>query len=100
MHRLPGHLLLFLLFLSGSLFCQLTDEELRTIDSLKAVAESEVHDTIRLDALTEWDNMIYRYDPELDVELNERIIDLVNEGLKRSNIGKREKDTYLSYKAT
>jgi serine phosphatase RsbU (regulator of sigma subunit) len=81
-------------------FAQLTPEELRAIDSLKAVSESAVHDTVKLDALTEWDNLIYQYDPELDIELNERIINLVNEGLKRSTTGKQEKDTYLSYKAT
>jgi serine phosphatase RsbU (regulator of sigma subunit) len=101
MFRPPRHIhIIMLLFLSGPLFGQLTPGDLRAIDSLKLIADSDAPDSVRLNALIEWDNLIYQYDPELDIELNERIINIANEGLQRANLTTREKDHYLSSKGS
>ena len=100
MFRLPVDILFTLLILLPvNTLAQLTDQELRAIDSLQKVADSDVHDSIRLKALVEWDNLIYQYDPELDIDLNERIIKIAEEGLARQGIKERERNLYLANKA-
>lgn len=79
-------------------YSQMSAEELRAVDSLKKVTESDVHDTLKIIAYMNWDNIIYINNPELDVEINEKILNLSDAGLKKSNIGSRERKVYLGYK--
>jgi serine phosphatase RsbU (regulator of sigma subunit) len=48
----------------------------RLTDSLKLVSTSKAHDSVRVNALVAWDNLIYTSDAKLDEELNVRIKDL------------------------
>lgn len=57
-----------------------SQDDTAEIDSLKeVVASKNVHDTTLLKALIAWDNLIYYSDPELDIELNERILAITKE---------------------
>ncbi|MBL4654584.1 MAG: hypothetical protein COC01_09230, partial [Bacteroidetes bacterium] len=53
------------------------------IDSLKKVIETAEHDTIKVKALLQWDNLIYIANPELDLELNQRILSLCEINLEK-----------------
>jgi len=79
-------------------FAQLTDEEIVYIDSLKKVIASNVHDTLRIDAYIKWDNIIYIYDSELDVTINQTLVELCNEGLSKNGISKSEMIFYYHTK--
>ena len=64
-----------------------------TIDSLKSVVNSNSHDTLRLKTLLEWDDLIYLSNPKLSFNLNNRIIVICKENLKK-NIPSKEKLFY------
>lgn len=64
----------------------MNSEKERVIDSLKQIIDSDVHDTTRITAYFEWDNLIYIEDPELDKEINERVIEIANENLSDKNV--------------
>ena len=77
------HFILFIaLFIGFSSIAQLTDEQIQQIDSLKEVISTAKHDTIKIKALSAWDNIIYFSDPELDLELNQQILDICDSNLK------------------
>ncbi len=67
------YLFFIALFISCSSIAQLTDEQIQQIDSLKKVISIAKHDTIKVNALVYWDNIIYVSDPQLDLELNKQI---------------------------
>lgn len=67
-----------------------SNDENEIIDSLKEVIKSTNADTIKIKALVEWDNLIYYKDIELDLELNNKIIQISSKRLK-SKIEKKEK---------
>ena len=71
-----------MLLFSISSKAQLTYEQTLKIDSLKEVISTAKHDTIKIDALVAWDNIIYVSDPELDLELNQQIVDVCDRNLK------------------
>lgn len=99
--KLTAHNILFSFFvlLSGtSAFLQYSSDEQKQIDSLKKIVEASNQDSIKLNALIAWDNIIYAYDPELDIELNKQIIDISNQGLTRGNLTSREIELYLGAK--
>ncbi|MBI3135407.1 MAG: tetratricopeptide repeat protein [Bacteroidetes bacterium] len=77
---------------------QMTAEEAHTVDSLKKITLSGAHDTIVLSAYLDWDNIIYYYDTELDIELNQKILEITKQGLKKNNITIQEKEAYFGYK--
>jgi len=81
-------------------YAQLSPEEERYVDSLKTVAEKTKSDTIRVNALLEWDNHIYFFDPESDLKINERIEEVCLRNLKNRSLSKKEelfyKDNYAS----
>ena len=82
MKFLSKFLCFFLLLFSISSKAQLTYEQTFKIDSLKEVISTAKHDTIKIDALVAWDNIIYVSDPELDLELNQQIVDICDRNLK------------------
>ena len=72
-------LLLCLWFNTG--VAQLSEKQNAQIDSLKNVIESAKHDSSVVKAYIAWDNIIYVSDPELDHELNKKIIEICNKNL-------------------
>lgn len=89
---------LVVLFCSQISLGQLSEDEQRTVDSLKSVAQGNGPDTSRVSAYLEWDNLIYFYDTDLDQELNERIIEISSQNLERANLSAREMDVFYRSK--
>jgi tetratricopeptide (TPR) repeat protein len=54
------------------------------IDSLMLVVENAKHDSVRVKALYQWDNLIFYTDPEKDFELNQEIESLCNKNLQKT----------------
>ena len=82
MKFLSKYLCVFLMLFSFISKAQLTDEQTLKIDSLKELISSEKHDTIKINAIYAWRNIIYASDPELDLELNQQIVDLCETNFK------------------
>ena len=74
-------LITFLCFWLTTGIAQLSNKQNAQIDSLKQVIESAIHDSSIVNAYLEWDNIIYISDPELDLQLNKKIIEICNENL-------------------
>src|SRR5688572_27439687 len=91
-------LMLFGLLTQTNSLGQMTAAEIHAADSLKKIALSNAHDTILLDAYLKWDDIIYYYDTDLDVELNKKIIEIATKGAQKPDIGVHEKEFYFSYK--
>lgn len=89
--------LLVILFLSVCLqaFTQLTPGQKTKIDSLQGVIETAKQDTTIINAWLEWDNIIYATDPQLDLELNEKIEALSAKNL-RGSLTTSEKKFFLT----
>ncbi len=87
-----------LLLSANGLSAQYSDSELRAIDSLKLIANSDAHDTTRIRAMRQWDDLIYLYDTELDLELNERMLEIAESGLRRESKSNKEAEFYLRSK--
>lgn len=68
---------------STPLFSQLSEKDYEQIDSLKQVIDSDVNDTLRVNAYIAWDNMIYFFDPQLDWEINEKVVEICEENLDK-----------------
>jgi tetratricopeptide (TPR) repeat protein len=71
--------------------------ETRKIDSLKTIIAANKHDTIVVKALFTWDNIIYRYDSKLDLELNLKIEAICKRNLKKKLSPKKERFFKNSY---
>jgi len=88
------HLAFFIiLFIGVSSIAQLSGEEIQQIDSLKEVISTAKYDTIKVNALIAWDNIIYVSDPELDLELNKQIIEICESNLTKQ-LTEKEKQKY------
>lgn len=69
----------------------LSEGEEQFIDSLKQAISTTESDTIKVNAYQAWDNLIYAFDPELDLELNLKILEICNENINNPYIsGKLE----------
>ncbi len=75
-------LLFFPLFLSA--------QEDRSIDSLKRITQSNVHDSVRIKAYFAWDDYIFTSDPRLDMQLNMKVISLCEKNLAKPSLNKKE----------
>ena len=76
---------LLIVFLSVNLLSYSQgEEELIQIDSLRSIVNSKSHDSLRINALMEWDGLIYMSDPKLDIELNQQTIELCEKHLSWS----------------
>lgn len=53
------------------------------IDSLKNVVNTSKNDSLRLDALHEWDALIYWLDQDLDIELNIQMAEIASKNLHK-----------------
>ena len=89
------------MLISFSSKAQLSDEQTLKIDSLKEVIITAKHDTIKINALFAWDDIIYASDSELDLELNQQLIDICNSNLPTelnvSEFKKFKKSLGISY---
>ena len=85
---------LSLFLISFQVLGQLTPKQEYTIDSLKNTINAGPHDSIKINAYTAWDNIIYISDPKLDQELNLKIVDIANENLKKESLSISEKKTF------
>ncbi|MDP1744827.1 MAG: tetratricopeptide repeat protein [Bacteroidota bacterium] len=85
---------LSLFLISFRMAGQLTPKEEHTVDSLKSFINKAQHDTLKINAYTAWDNIIYMSDPKLDQELNLKIVDLANENLKKESLNSSEKKAF------
>ena len=80
------HLLFFLLIPLFST-AELSPENEAKIDSLKKIIESAEHDTIEIQALLQWNDLIYAYYPDLDLEQNNRIAEICRKNLNSAELG-------------
>jgi tetratricopeptide (TPR) repeat protein len=85
------------LFFIAICYAQELQGQEKAIDSLKVIVKNAKHDSIRINALKTWDNLIYMSDPKTDVELTKRIDALTNKNL-RKKLNKKEKRYFLSAK--
>lgn len=90
-------LLLFSTLLSFSAVSQQSTDETAIIDSLRLVVKSAKNDTLKINALKKWDNIVYRYDPELDLNLNLKIDSIASIHLKK-NLAANYEDFYANAK--
>lgn len=78
-------LLFFIILLSSfNSDAQLTSDEKIQIKVLKREIETAKHDSTIINAWMAWDNIIYSADPDLDFQLNRKIVDLCEKNLKKS----------------
>ena len=89
---------LVLLSLSLSAVAQLSPEEEAMVDSLKSVISTAKHDTIVVQALKAWDDIIYISDPDLDYALNQKIDSVSTLNLQKS-LSEKERISFLKSKA-
>lgn len=82
------------LLLTLSSWAQMSSEEKSYIDSLKKEVDQTKNDTIRINALFAWDDVIWRYQPEVDRKLNERIQKICSQNLKNKKLSERERLFY------
>ena len=89
------HLFYLCLFLiSFQVLGQLTFDQELAIDSLKKCINNAQHDTLKINAYTAWDNIIYISDPKLDLELNLKIVDLAQANLKKESLTNSEQKSF------
>jgi len=77
-----SQLLLFYFLISTFSFSQ-SFEIRKEIDSLKYEIAIAKHDSLKIQAYVAWQNLIFETDPDLDFELNERIIEICLLNLQR-----------------
>lgn len=76
----------FLLILLPAIgFCQLSAEQEQYVTELKTIIETSTDDSVKINALIDWDNMIYYFDSELDKELNQQVVDIARANLKKEH---------------
>ena len=64
-------------------FGQLSAEQENEISKYKSIIDSDVHDSIKVNALINWDNIIYSFDPVQDSTILQRIISLCRHTLEK-----------------
>ena len=87
---------LSLLLNTSFLFCQVTEEDEKTIDALKAVISNSLHDSDKVNAYFDWDGIIYISNPALDLELNKKIKSICETNLSES-LNKNEEKFFSKY---
>ncbi|UKN02277.1 tetratricopeptide repeat protein [Paracrocinitomix mangrovi] len=91
-------LLVILLLLPYISFSQLTEEESAIVDSLQDVIQNAEHDSIIIKAWNDWDQLIYYFDVELDLELNLKMDSLSALNLE-TKLVENEETFYLKVRA-
>lgn len=70
---------------------QQISQQYTIIDSLKNIIATAQHDTIKINAYNAWDNIIYLSDPQLDQELNHKIVEIAIHNLNKKTLSTTEK---------
>ena len=83
---------------TSSILAQNDNKKQARIDSLKTVIETAEHDSIIIQAWVNWDNMIWKSDPDLSWELNDKIEALCSSHLAKS-LSEKEYRFFLKYKS-
>ncbi len=65
-------------------FSQLSSEEEAHIEELKQLIERANHDTTVVRAIQDWDDMIYHFDAQLDLQLNLQVDSICAQNLEKS----------------
>jgi tetratricopeptide (TPR) repeat protein/class 3 adenylate cyclase len=92
--------LYILLFLSPLfLFAQLSEQQEAKIDSLKQVINETEQDSIKFEAWIDWEDIIYRLDPDLALELNKKIEFRCKEVLGNPELPPRGKEKVMYQEA-
>jgi len=73
---------LFLILIPS--FATAQDNKVKYIDSLKKEISNAKHDSIKINALMAWDNLIYIENPDLDLKLNSNILILSEKNIANS----------------
>ncbi|WP_258540546.1 tetratricopeptide repeat protein [Parvicella tangerina] len=76
---------------------QMSVQEQMKVDSLKEVVALGENDTVIINALSAWDNIIYSYDPELDLLLNMKIDSIATKNLNEK-LNAKEKNKFINSK--
>ncbi len=88
--------LLFILILVPFLsYGQLSPRQSSEIDSLKKVIKQAKNDTVVVNALKAWDDIVYSSDPEMDLKLNLRIDSISARNLNKK-LSEKEQDFFLN----
>lgn len=90
-------LLLFFLLISTAAFGQTSAEQRTKIDSLKKIIASAKNDTVVINAMKAWDDIVYRSEPNTDLKLN-RAIDSISTFRLGTKTSEKERDFYLRSK--
>ena len=90
--------LFILLFLPLYFSAQLSPEQEAKVDSLRQVIKTAQHDSVVVNSLSHWDNIIYLSDPKLDYVLNVKVDSICDINLKK-NLSKKEEDFFLESKS-
>ncbi|MBI2258387.1 MAG: tetratricopeptide repeat protein [Flavobacteriia bacterium] len=88
------YFILILLFNFFFFYSQSSNEKNKNIDSLKKIIASNKHDSIKINALSKWDDLIYLEDLKLDNELNEKIIEIAKNNLNKKKVNSKEKEWF------
>jgi tetratricopeptide (TPR) repeat protein len=89
-----------LLFIVVHCFSQVTDDNQKTIDSLKEVINTTESDTTKINAYMAWDDLIYISNPILDFDINQTIVSIAGANLKSDKLSASEKIGYKKRLAT
>ncbi|HEY0031479.1 MAG TPA: tetratricopeptide repeat protein [Bacteroidia bacterium] len=73
---------------------QLSTAQEKSVDSLKAIIASPVHDSLKIDAYQAWDDLIYIFDLKLDEQLNRKMIAIAESNLKKSTLNAAERHSF------
>jgi len=89
-------LLATILLFCNYYYCQNTSIE-KKIDSLKLVIKKANHDSIKINAYKDWDELIYTANQNLDLELNLIIAEICQKNLSNKKLNKKE-DRFFKHK--
>lgn len=89
-------LFVFITF-SFTVLGQLTPQQTKVIDSLKTVVAISKNDTVVINAMKKWDDLIYASDPDTDLKLNQAIDSIASLNLRKKNNDKT-RDFFLKSK--
>ena len=87
------------LLLNVLTFSQSDTHTQKVIDSLKQVIASDCHDTIKIAAYNAWDELIYIQYPDLDKDINQKIVDICNKQISQGKLTPQETKFYYLSKA-
>jgi serine phosphatase RsbU (regulator of sigma subunit)/Tfp pilus assembly protein PilF len=75
---------------ANKLTAQTSEKDKKVIDSLKYVIAYTTNDTIKVNSYAAWDDLIFLSDPELDLELNQKIARICETYLNKKPKDKNE----------